>query len=457
MENLLISRPDAASGPHPVSQTERIVLLDVIRGVAICGILLMNIPYFGRSVSLDDPRILNELSQPLNLKTWFIINFLLEGSMRGLFSLLFGAGAILLIGRLEKSQLGLRVADIYVRRLIWLLIFGLINGYLLNWPGDILYHYAIVGLFLFPFRRASYSLIGGLVLFFILVTMVLSRVQVNELNDMRSNGELAMQLEKEKKNLTEKQKEDLEKWKGFQEKSKVENIRKKAEKENKEVSEGTYASIRENLGRFTTKLETTKFHGNFFFDIIIFMLLGIWLFRSGVLTGKKSANFYWILMIAGYVIGFGWGYLQRNAVLRAGFDPFRFQEETVFPFSLYQVHRVGTTLGHMSLIILMWKHGGFKWILAPLGRMGQMAFTNYLGQSLICSLIFYGYGLGYYGKLPRYELYYVVFGVWIFQMRFSVVWLKYFRFGPLEWLWRTLTYWEKQPIVRKTPEAPGLS
>jgi uncharacterized protein len=83
--------------------------------------------------------------------------------------------------------------------------------------------------------------------------------------------------------------------------------------------------------------------------------------------------------------------------------------------------------------------------------MGQMAFTNYLGQSLICSLIFYGYGLGYYGKLQRYELYYVVFGVWIFQMIFSVVWLKYFRFGPLEWLWRTLTYWEKQPIVKKTP------
>jgi uncharacterized protein len=78
--------------------------------------------------------------------------------------------------------------------------------------------------------------------------------------------------------------------------------------------------------------------------------------------------------------------------------------------------------------------------------MGQMAFTNYLGQSIICSLIFYGYGLGYYGKLQRYELYYVVFGVWAFQMIFSVVWLRFFRFGPLEWLWRSLTYWEWQPM-----------
>jgi uncharacterized protein len=164
------------------------------------------------------------------------------------------------------------------------------------------------------------------------------------------------------------------------------------------------------------------------------------------MTGQRSERFYWVLMILGYLIGFGWGYLQKNALLRADFDPFLFQKETPFPVSFYQVHRIGTTLGHMSLIILMWKNGLFKWLLIPLSKMGQMAFSNYIGQSMICGLIFYGYGLGYFGKMQRYELYHVVLGVWIFQMIFSVIWLRFFRFGPLEWLWRCLTYWEWQPM-----------
>jgi uncharacterized protein len=432
--------------PHPVRQQERIVLLDVIRGVAICGILLMNIPYFGRAVFADDPRVFHELSSPQNMRTWFVINFLMEGSMRGLFSMLFGAGAILFITRAEQSRGGMKAAELYVRRLIWLLVFGLINGYVLNWPGDILYHYAIVGLFLIPFRTASYKLIIGLIIFFLSVTMVKSWIKKEGLISMREKGLVAEKLEKEKKALSEDQKKDLEKWKGYLEESKVETYRKKALEETKTVAEGSYKEVWENMSRWTTMLETSKFHDGMFFDIIIFMLLGILLYRTGIMTGQKPERFYWILMMLGYLIGFGWGYLQKNAVLRAQFDPFLLQKETYFPVSLYQIHRIGTTLGHLSLIILMWKNGLFKWLLTPLSKMGQMAFTNYLGQSIICGFIFYGYGLGYFGKMQRYELYHVVFAVWLFQMLFSVVWLRFFRFGPLEWLWRSLTYWEWQPM-----------
>ncbi len=437
---------DRSGLAHPVAQKERIVLLDIIRGVAICGILLMNITFFGMSGYTGDPRVMHELSSPLNMRSWFVMNYLLEGSMRGLFSMLFGAGALLFISRLEKNEPGIRPAELYTRRLLWLLVFGLINGYVLLWPGDILYHYAIVGLMLIPFRKAPLKVIGGLIIFFIGVTMLQYWLKNEDMNQTRDKGIVAEKLEKEKKTLTEEQKEDLEKWKGMQEEMKPETNRKKAEKDHKEISTGNYATVWKNMTKWTTMLETTKFHGNFFFDIIIFFLLGIFLFRTGILTGHRSEKFYWVLMILGYVVGFGWGYLQKTATLRANFDPFRFQEETLFPVSLYQIHRIGTTLGHMSLVILMWKNGLFKWILGPLSKMGQMAFTNYLGQSIICSLIFYGYGLGYYGKLQRYELYYVVFGVWAFQMIFSVVWLRFFRFGPLEWLWRSLTYWEWQPM-----------
>jgi uncharacterized protein len=88
------------------------------------------------------------------------------------------------------------------------------------------------------------------------------------------------------------------------------------------------------------------------------------------------------------------------------------------------------------------------WLMKALSNVGQMAFSNYLMQSIICTWFFFGYGFEFYGKLHYYQLYYAVFSVWIFQLIFSSVWLKYFRFGPFEWLWRSLTYWKKQPMKR---------
>jgi uncharacterized protein len=99
--------------------------------------------------------------------------------------------------------------------------------------------------------------------------------------------------------------------------------------------------------------------------------------------------------------------------------------------------------------MLLYKSGLFKWLFALMRPVGQMAFTNYLMQSLICGLIFYGIGFGMYGKLERIEIYYVVAAVWAIQIIYSHIWLHYFRFGPLEWLWRSLTYWKKQPFIRE--------
>jgi uncharacterized protein len=99
--------------------------------------------------------------------------------------------------------------------------------------------------------------------------------------------------------------------------------------------------------------------------------------------------------------------------------------------------------------MLMWKSNLFGWLLTLLARVGQMAFTNYLMQSVICTLIFYGYGLGYYGMLERWELWYVVVGVWIFQLVFSTLWLRFFVMGPLEWVWRNLTYWKIHPLAKR--------
>ncbi len=436
----------------PVKQQERLQVIDALRGFALCGILIMNIVFFAIPFyAVEDPRVLGELGQPANHFWWMFMKFLMEGSMRGLFSILFGAGILLLLDRLEKRNAGLVPADIYFRRLLWLLLFGLINGFLLNWPGDILYHYAIVGMFAFTFRKAPPKLLIALIAMFVVITMVFGFIKKRDLFEMRSEGTTAMQLKKEGKTLTEKQENALGKWEGYLKATDTAANRQKAEKQKNTIGKGSYADVWKEMSIWTVKLESSKFYGGMFFDIIIFFLYGILLFKSGILTGEKSLLFYIIMALAGYLLGFGEGYLRYRNVLEANFDPFTYYRNGGWPVDLYQLHRLCTSSGHLGLIMILYKSGWFKWLLKPLSRMGQMAFTNYLSQSLICGLMFYGYGIGLYGQLERFELYYVWAAIILFQMVFSMVWLHFFRFGPLEWLWRSLTYWKLQPL-KKGPE-----
>jgi uncharacterized protein len=114
----------------------------------------------------------------------------------------------------------------------------------------------------------------------------------------------------------------------------------------------------------------------------------------------------------------------------------------------YNVGRVFTTLGHIAVIMLFIKSGIAMFLQRSLAAVGQMALTNYIMQTLICNSLFLGFGFSLYGQLERHELYYIVFSVWIFQLIISPIWLQYFRFGPLEWIWRSLTYWQKQPFKK---------
>jgi uncharacterized protein len=114
----------------------------------------------------------------------------------------------------------------------------------------------------------------------------------------------------------------------------------------------------------------------------------------------------------------------------------------------YNLGRVFVTLGHVAVIMLFIKSGIQMILQRALAAVGQMAFTNYIMQTLICNFIFLGFGFSLFGRLERHELYYIVFSVWVFQLIVSPIWLHYFRFGPLEWLWRSLTYWQRQPFRR---------
>jgi uncharacterized protein len=438
----------------PVSPSQRIPIIDSIRGFALLGILLMNIPYFADAFYRgENPLVMKETG--LNYYTWWTMSGAFEGTMRALFSILFGAGTLLLLTRLEKKENPqFTPADIYYRRLFILLSFGVVNAFVFLWPGDILFNYALCGLFLYPFRnwKARNLLIVGL-LVMLFTTYKETRPWWRQ-KEMRVKGEAALQLQKNKTTLTEKQEEELKKWQAFQVKTNPDSLRKEVGKERAEMQKG-YFSIYYHLRPWNIKFESTMIYKFWFWDVIALFFIGMALFKWGVLTGKRSSRFYLLMLLICYALGFSINIWALQNKLSLNFDSTRYLDRMWI--NLYQERRLLQALGHMSLIMLLYKNGVFGFLWKWLSKVGQMAFSNYLMQSIICVTIFYGFGFGVYGKLERYQWYIVVGSVWVFQILFSNLWLRYFRFGPFEWLWRSLTYWKKQPMKRKQEvEEPAL-
>ena len=428
----------------PVAQKDRILLLDCIRGMALLGILIMNITAQGQAHQLYDSMDVRHALTGWNYCAWAIESFVFEGTMRGLFSILFGAGTLLLLNRLQKNNTGLIPADIYYRRLLWLLVFGLINAYLLLWPGDILYPYALTGLLLFPFRNLSPNKLLILAFFAVAIPTYKDTAALYRRKEIITEGRAAEALMAKKQSLTEEQKTFLGKWSEFKKNGSKDSLPARLAEEEKKIVHKNYAQIFKYYAEANENIQSNGFY-NGFWDMLLFFLIGMALFKNGFITGEQPISIYIITALLGTGIGLYLNYIDLSALYRLGFDRVKFTEESKFGF--YEIRRVFQTLGYLSILILLYKWIVGRKLMGIFAPVGQMAFTNYLTQSIITSIFFYG--LGYFATLERYQLYYVVFSIWIFQIIFSHIWLRYFRLGPLEWIWRSLTYWKKQPITKE--------
>jgi uncharacterized protein len=266
--------------------------------------------------------------------------------------MLFGAGTVLLLSRLEKKQDRLTPANFYYRRLIWLLLFGLMNAFIFLWPGDILYAYAIGGLFLFPFRKMKPRYLLIFAMGFLLVSTVKQSLNFYDVRQTKAKGEHASSLEKKKVKLTDEQDEAKKKWTGMQEKMKVENIRKEVKKEEKEMMKG-YFSIMGHLKNINVQIENVWFYNAGFFDIMIFLFLGMALFKRGVLTGERTTKFYTILLVVGYSVGVSLAYFTNRTLVHARFDLVKISH--IFYVDVYQFKRLFMSLGHIALVMLFYK------------------------------------------------------------------------------------------------------
>jgi len=425
---------------QPIRSDSRINSLDVIRGIALLGILLMNINGMGLPFSYSDPTISGGGATGLNLQVWIVNNMLFEGTMRGLFTLLFGAGVILLTSRLEKNGAGITTADIYYRRILWLLLFGIINVYILLWHGDILYPYAIFGLMLFPFRNAKVKTLFLLGALLILIGVLWDiRDYRNDLQIQKAA--LTIQpLKDQGLELTKEQEADLKAWEKLITKKTPEEV----EEEIQKMHQGYWTVLMEKV-KGNQFMQTWLPYRLWPWDILSFMLIGMGFFKLRIFHGERKNSFYLLLLLIGYAIGLSVNYMETKLVLNNNFDVLAMAKAN----QTYQIGRLFTTLGHVGLFMLFIKSGILGFLQKSLAAVGKLALTNYLMHSIITSIIFYGDGFALFGELQRYELYYIVFGIWIFQLIYSPIWLNYFNYGPAEWIWRSLTYQKMQPLMIK--------
>jgi uncharacterized protein len=396
----------------PVDQ--RIDALDALRGFAVLGILVMNIQSFAMPMAAYlNPTAYGSMDG-IHGWVWAVSHVLADQKMMALFSLLFGAGIVLFCERARAS--GRSEAAYHYRRNLWLMLFGMAHGYLL-WSGDILFVYALCAFVLFPLRNRSSRSLFKLGIIFLAVSSIFYLLTGASLQFM---GPEAVQEEL------------LPAW--------------------QPDSTLIAAEIAAMQGNWMTQLAaripmTQEMHGPAlllwgFWRASGMMLLGMALYKSRVLTGLSDSSVYrrliWLAVLVGVpmvVVGIYWNF-QNNWQISSMF----------FGSQFNYWGSVLISLGFMSVILLLLKNGMVPALTNRLAAVGRMAFSNYIMHPLICGLIFYGHGLGLMGEIERAGQLLIVLGIWALQLWLSPIWLRHFRFGPLEWLWRSLTYWKLQPM-----------
>ncbi len=426
-----------ATSPAPVSGKARIKSIDTLRGVALLGILVINILAFAQPIgALSDPQV-DGATEGANFALFAGAEIFVEGGMRALFSMLFGAGLMIFMNKPDADPGEVR--GLYYRRTGLLILFGLINAYPLLWVGDILYIYGMTGLLLFLFRDLSArALLRWALGVLLLTTLIHSGLHVS----LRQLGETVAQAQALAPGveMTEQQREAVQAWDAMLE---GQGLSEAGQAEEIEARRSGYVDNFLFAAGLSVYVQTVGLLVFGLWDALGMMLLGMALMKWRVFDASRSMKFYLLLTLLGFGVGI----------------PLNAWETMTFVDSGYQIHwqsvnrptydigRLGLALGYTGLVMTICRSGALSRLQSALANVGQMALTNYLMQTVICNLVFLGIGLGRFAEWDRQGMYLFVLGVWIFQIVFSHMWLRHYRFGPCEWLWRSLTYRRRQPMA----------
>ncbi|SEJ70618.1 uncharacterized protein SAMN05192553_10927 [Cyclobacterium xiamenense] len=405
--------------PVPLSPTtaqERIQSLDLLRGIAVLGILLMNV----QSLSMPGAAYLNPTAygnlEGMNYWVWVLSHLFADQKFMTLFSVLFGAGMLLVSDRMEqKSQSPL---TFHLKRNFWLLIIGLVHAYLI-WYGDILVVYALCSFLVFWVRNKSprtLLIIGLLVLSIPTLINLFFSVSLQFMPpDVVEELELGWHPSPEM-----------------------------IAEELAAVTGSLAAQIAHNA-QAALEMHTFVFVVLFLWRASGLMVIGMALYKWDILTASRSTSFYRKGMLLGFSIGIPltvYGIVQN---FHAGWS----MDYSLFTGASFNYWgSLAQSFGYLCAVMLFSKSAAAAGIKRRLAAIGQMALTNYIAQSIIGVFIFYGVGLGLFGQVDRTTQVCITLGIWMLQYIWSKPWLDSFRFGPLEWVWRSLTYGKAQPIKK---------
>ncbi|MCF7750982.1 DUF418 domain-containing protein [Bacillus subtilis subsp. subtilis] len=406
----------ASPSLQPVTTGDRIAVLDILRGFALLGILLMNMEAFSGPLDLAFTNI-DPHWQGLDYGADAAIYVLVQGKFFTLFSLLFGAGFAIMAQRAEAARRAF--TPFYLRRSAALLLIGLCHA-LLVWSGDILVVYALVSLPLLACREAPTRWLPAMGVLTYLCAAVL----------MLLLG-LLMGLSAQHDPAGEQARDALAK------------AAQTIDMQRQAYGHGSYLqAVVQRLRDFITQLGAIIVVGP---EVLGMFLIGSWFARSGALAAPANhARLYWRLRWVALPTGLAM--MLASAIWQPYLAPGTFTAASGAAFALGSVASLLMCLGYLAWIVHA--RSRLQW-LAPVGRM---ALTQYIAQSLVCTWVFYGYGLGAFEQLPRAAQVPFAIGLFALQVVVSHAWLRHFRFGPLEWLWRAMTYLQWPPLRRAAGE-----
>jgi uncharacterized protein len=411
--------PEWVAKPAPlprltaVTEPERIASIDVLRGFALLGILVMNIQSFAMPVAAySNPRAYGDLTGA-NYAVWLLSHVLADQKFMTIFSMLFGSGIVLMTGR--RDEAGLRPAGAHYRRMGALALFGLLHAYL-AWYGDILFSYALCGMVVFLFRKVRPR-------FLILLGLLLLAIRPGVLAALDWITSWSPEFLK----LLE------EGWK-----PPAEAIRQEIQ-----AYRGSWLQGLQHRWLISFMVQTFGFLLLTAWRAGGLMLVGMGLYKLGVFSLRRSRAEYVALIAVALLVGVPiilYGVLMNErAAWYVGYAKF-----TGAQFNYWG--SILVSLGWVGVIMLICGQPRLVPLTRPLAAVGQMALTNYLMHTVICTTLFYGFG--FFGQLERIGQIGIVLAIWTLQLIVSPIWLHYFRFGPAEWVWRALTYLKLPPMRR---------
>ena len=411
----------ASNQISPIPKSERLAIIDVLRGLAVAGILVGNMQWFSGYGMM--PAELASQGPMADRITHFLVHFFVEGKFYSIFSFLFGFGFALQIAKAETR--GDLKASLFKRRLFWLLIIGLLHAYLL-WAGDILSVYAVMGFVLILFRKKTdESLLKWA--FALMVVPIVTYILLYAAFAAFAPPDAAASVNAAQADM----------WNQIA-----------------TVGQASYVQI---VSGYNLQYVVGRYMGLIFQmrlpKILAMFLLGFYAYRKGYfqdLPGNQP--FIRHVMIYGLLLG-----IIGNAIFSsiAGNEaPFPPSPAGIGGVITYAFGVPALALGIIALVATLWQNNALQKPLALLAPVGRMALTNYLLQTVICVTIFYGYGFGQFGTIGAAKGTLLALTIFLVQIVTSTLWLKAFEFGPMEWIWRQLTY-GKRLDLRRQPAANG--